>query len=368
MKKLILTLCLALSLTACGEKSEAPKTDKPIVKIGATLPMSGDSAEAGNSAATALRMVLDDYNKKDLKYHYELVIEDNQLSPLKIATTTNKLINVDKVKAVITLWNTVVAAITDKNKVFSLNCSGDEKSTTEGRYNFNNFPETLDDVKLLTNKLKKENVKTVAMFLDISAMRVAYDAAEKYLKENTDIKVIFKEYFNPGEKDYRMAIAKANELKPDMYLYSGFNPSTYIFMKQLKEVTGDNKNVTTLGIFADLPPKDRNIIEGLWYVDENLDGTEELQKRLLSEYNILSQSCTGNSVSNLEILINAYENAKVAEGEVIPSNDAVREWIFDNVKNFKTLGGVVSVQRNGLFSIKSEIKKMVNGKAVKVEE
>lgn len=369
MKKWLLSLCMVLALVACkDEKKETTQAEaKPVVKIGITIPLSGDSAEAGKSAATALQMVLDDYNKKGLKYDYKLIIEDNQLFPSKIATTTNKLINLDKVNAILSFWNSETPVLANEKGVFSFNCSGDE-ATTKGKYNFNNFPATQDSIKLLANELKKNNIKTVAMFLDIYAMRIQYDALAKYLTENTDIKIVFKEYFNPGEKDYRTAIAKASQLNPNIYLYSGFNPSTYIFMKQLKEITGYNENVTSLGIFADMPFKERKIVEGLWYVDNNLDGTEELKKRLLSEHGIISQACTGNSVSNLEILINAYEKANVSQNEIIPNNDSVRNWIFKNVKNFDTLGGIVSVQDDGLFATKSEIKKIINGEPIRIEE
>ena len=143
---------------------------------------------------------------------------------------------------------------------------------------------------------------------------------------------------------------------------------TYIFMKQLKEITGKNDNVTTIDMFFDMAVNQRDIIEGLWYVDSNLNGTPEFEERLLQEKGLVSQSCTGNTAANLEIIVAAYENAEVKEGEKIPSNDAVRTWIFDNVKDFNTVSGKVTVVREGLFDKKPSIKKMVNRKPVMVEE
>ena len=362
---------VATALTACGDKQD--NHNKKIgggttITIGATMPLTGDSAEVGQATRAGLEMVLEELKQKNLKYDYKLVFEDSQMSPQKVATTINKLINVDKAKAILTFWNLMgntAAALANQNGVFSLTCSIGEDST-KGKYNFNNYASNYEQAKAMVETLKKNKVKTVALFTDNSGMRQQYEEVKNYMNKNADIKIVFEEFFNPGEKDYKAAIIKANSKNPDMYLYSGYNPSTYIFMKQLKEITGKNDNVTTIDMFFDMAVKDRDIIEGLWYVDSNLNGTKEFQDKLLKEKGLVSQSCTGNTASNLQILVAAYENAPVQEGETIPNNDAVRQWIFDNVKNFDTYGGKVTVVREGLFNKAPSIKKMINREPVEV--
>ena len=334
------------------------------------MPLTGDSAEVGQATRAGLEMVLDELNQKDLKYNYKLVFEDSQMSPQKVATTLNKLINVDKAKAVLTFWNLMgntAAALANQNGIFSLTCSIGEDST-KGDYNFNNYASNYNQSKILVETLKKKGVKTVALFTDNSGMRQQFEEVKNYMAKNSDIQIVFEEFFNPGEKDYKAAIIKASVKKPDMYLYSGYNPSTYIFMKQLKEITGKNDNVTTIDMFFDMAVKDRDIIEGLWYIDSNLNGTKEFQDKLLKEKGLVAQSCTGNTVANLQIIVDAYENAPLKEGETIPSNEAARKWIFDNVKNYDTYGGKVTVVREGLFDKQPSVKKMVNREPVEVKE
>ena len=372
MKKLILSLCIVLALGACKEAGKSIKSGggKPLIRIGATMPLTGDSAEVGQATKAGLEMVLDELKQKDLKYDYELIFEDNQMVPQKVATTINKLINVDKVKAILTFWNLMgntASALADQNGVFSLTCSIGEDST-RGKYNFNNYASNYEQSKIMVETLKKHGIKTVALFTDNSGMRQQYEEVKNYMKNNSDIKIVFEEFFNPGEKDYKAAIIKASAKKPDMYLYSGYNPSTYIFMKQLGEITGKNDNVTTIDMFFDMAPKHRDIIEGLWYVDSNLNGTKEFQDKLLKEKGLVSQSCTGNTVANLQIIVAAYENAPLQEGETIPSNEAVRNWIFENVKNFETYGGEVTVVREGLFDKQPSVKMMLNREPVEVRE
>ncbi|MBP5399783.1 MAG: ABC transporter substrate-binding protein [Alphaproteobacteria bacterium] len=368
MKKLILSLCMLLALTACKDENKNTAV-KPVITIGATLPLTGDAAEAGEAARAGLEMTLEDLQKGNLKYDYKIIYEDNQMNPQKVATSINKLINIDHAKAILSFWNlmgNVSSALADQNGVFSLTCSIGEDST-RGKYNFNNYASNFRQAKVLVEKLKRENTKTVALFTDNSGMRQQYEVVKDYIRENSDIEIVFEEFFNPGEKDYKASIIKASSKTPDMYLFSGYNPSTYIFMKQLKEITGRNDNVTTIDMFFDMALEHRDIIEGLWYVDSNLNGTEEFENRLLKEKGLVSQSCTGNTAANLEIIVKAYENAKVEEGETIPNNDNVREWIFSNVKDFDTVGGKVTVVRDGLFDKEPSIKKMINRKPIVVE-
>ena len=56
MKKLFAILCIALSLVACDKHDENP-TNKPVVKIGVMLPLSGDYADYGDASKRAISRI-----------------------------------------------------------------------------------------------------------------------------------------------------------------------------------------------------------------------------------------------------------------------------------------------------------------------
>ena len=94
MKKVLLSLLMATSLVACGEKTKAPATpEKPTIKIGATLHLSGNQAHIGNSAKNVLNMVMDKWQQRDTKYNYQIIFEDDMVQPKQAALNTNKFIN-----------------------------------------------------------------------------------------------------------------------------------------------------------------------------------------------------------------------------------------------------------------------------------
>ena len=367
MKKVLFSLMIATLLTACGEKTEQGKTT---ITLGVTMPLTGDAAEAGQAAKAGLEMVLDELKQKNLKYDYKLVFEDNQMNPMKTANNVKKLISVDKADAIFSMWNmmsNVTASMTAEQDVFSFACSYG-RTANAGKYAFNMQNTYEDEAKLLVDELKKRNTKTVAMFIDNGTITEQFAVVEDYIKNQSNIEIVFKEYFNPGEKDYKAAIIKASAKNPELYIISGYPPSPYLFIKQLKEITGRSDNVTSIDAIAEIDMAHRNVANNLWYIDSNQNGLDAFQERLLEKKNMQSQSCVGNVASNLEIFVNAVENAELEIEENKPSKENIRQWIFDNVKDYETASGKATVLDDGFIAVKPSVRMIKNGKSVAIEE
>ena len=72
MKRFLASLCMVLALVACKEeKKQAEVKAKPVVKIGVSLPLTGNLAYIAEGAKNALQMVLEKWQKKETKYQYE---------------------------------------------------------------------------------------------------------------------------------------------------------------------------------------------------------------------------------------------------------------------------------------------------------
>src|SRR2546422_9926731 len=75
----------------------APSTG--VVKIGVIVPTEGPYAMLGNSFLKAVQMAKDDL--KNTKYRYELVIRDSGPDPAKAREVIRRVVNVDKVDALV---------------------------------------------------------------------------------------------------------------------------------------------------------------------------------------------------------------------------------------------------------------------------
>ena len=151
-----------------------------------------------------------------------------------------------------------------------------------------------------------------------------------------------------------------------MYILLGFPPMAFVFTKQLNEITG-KKNVTGIDIFADMDEAQRHIAEGLWYVDNNANGNEQFAKDLVALKGMNTQSCAGNAAAGLQVLINAFENAPLEKGELIPNSDSIAKYIRDT-REFDTASDRIKLQGDGNFNVEPKIMIVKSGKRTTVGE
>ena len=334
-------------------------SEKTTIKIGVTLPLTGDVGFVGQTVKTGMEMTLSNEKSKELKHNYELVFENNYGTPAKTASTTNKLVSVDKVNAVMSIWSPmsgVAAAVTAPKKILSMVCSWEDEALLNP-YTFNVMATNEQMVGLLIKTLKDKGVQKIAILTDNSG-EFFREKLEEKLKD-ADIKIVFNEKTNMGHNDFRIAIVKAEQDKPDMYVVIGFPPVPFIFTKQLLEITG-KAQVTGLDIFEDMAPDQRYIAEGLWNVDSNTHGNDKFIKDLLAK-GYESQSCVGNLSAGLQILVNAFENAPDSD------SDSVAKYIKDNVKKFDTVVGEVNISEDNNINVLPKIKIIKDGKTVLVD-
>ena len=367
MKKWLLSLCMVLALTACENKKEDTQTNgKPVIKIGATLSMTGNLSYIGTGARNALDMVMEKWQKKDTKYNYQIVYEDDALKLQQAAVNTQKLINMDKANVVISVFGLVdrpVDEIANKNKVISLSCSFGKDEVPE--YALNTAPQNEEIYASALRELKKKNAKTVALLGTQAAVSNAlFSYAAEHLSKD-GIEVIFDERYGLGETDYRLSIHKMEQKTPDYYLIFGVEPMNSVFAKQYYEATGKN-NLLSLGSFANISLKVFPPINGVLSV-YLLGNNEAFEKEYFGKYHSRVESCSANLYDGLDMIITAFENTKPRDGETIPNNADV----LKTVKAFKTWDGAfghLKIEPNGTMRSDVHIRIYQNGQWVKVKD
>ena len=181
---------------------------------------------------------------------------------------------------------------------------------------------------------------------------------ENKIKQDGTIKIIGKEIFNPGTIDFRMIIQKivANG-EPDIFYVDGITPDATLVSKYLKEVTG-KINLTTINDFIETPK--RESFEGLWFV-ESASGTDEFNKKFENKYGEPVFLCGANTYDNLDLFIEACEKSEHCDSDEVVNN-------LLSVNNRNGAIGKFSIDNQGIVQSEASVKKIENGKAIKVEE
>lgn len=333
--------------------------EKPIVKIGATLPLTGDVAHVGTMVKEAMNLALKDAG--DTKYQYELLFEDDQHKQKLAALNVSKFFGVDKISAIISMWDmfSVVSPRAEDAKKIHFACTFGRKAA-KGDYNFNVYTQIDEQFNSLYSQIKKDGIKNIAFVLGKYSGSIEQVDDLILLFKNTDIKVMAREEYNPGTKDFRMLIQKLeSQNKIDLYYIIGAPPEPFVFVKQYREITGKN-NVTSIDGFYEAD--DKSIFNDMWYIESSF-GTDKFKEEFQNKVGHEAQPCSANLYDAVSLLIYGYENTPVKEGELIPDNLDVIKTIKVKDKYDGALGEF-TVDDKGLVHSNSYVKKVVNGKAV----
>lgn len=365
MKKYLwLVILVILFVFAISKHSNKTivNADKETIKIGVSLPLTGNLSSIGVPPKESILMAIDDINKKDNKFYYEVIIENDAFEAKRASMTINKLINSDKVDAAITAYSTtgnIATLRTQDAKVPHICFGASDTNIAKGDYNFMHWTMPQAEVDKLIEILKKEKLTNVGIFsANQSGALAVLKSLEPSLEKN-NIKY-FTEIINPNEKDFRSTIAIMKEKKPQVYFFLVFPPALEVLAKQLKEM-GENKPLTAIEAFNFV--EDKSIFEGQWYIGA-AEINDEFAKRFRDRAKIESIFAVGNSYDAIILFYNAFESYK---GEGKPSGEYIKDYL-SNVKNYHGKVGNISVDENGIFQSQAIVKVIKDGKSIKLED
>jgi branched-chain amino acid transport system substrate-binding protein len=253
MKK-ILTLglisALFVSLTGCVQKGgEGTATtggsDTGVIKIGVYGDLSGQTSNFGKSTREGVELAAEEINAKGgiNGRKIQLVIEDDQGRPEQAKTVVSKLVNQDKVVAVlgeVASTNSLAAApVAQEAKVPMITPSSTNPKVTQvGDYIFrvcfiDPFQGSVA-AKFAGNSLK---AKTAAIFGDVNS-DYSKGLTEFFEAEFTKLggKVIEKQSYTQNDQDYKGQLTSIRSSNPDVIYVPGYYGQVGIIAKQAREL------------------------------------------------------------------------------------------------------------------------------------
>jgi branched-chain amino acid transport system substrate-binding protein len=322
------------------------------VKIGVILPLTGDMAFAGEDVKNGL--LLAKAQKTDSHHKYQFIFEDNELDLKRTASAAQKLLNINRVDVLITLWPpaaSVVAPMAEQAKVLHYTIAWDPAIAQKHRYTLSH--QSMDDshVKETLNLLNKKKFKRAAFFqLNEAGFNIGTELMLSEAK-NYGIEFVEKVIFNPSQKDFRSEITKASTKNPDVYLIWAVYPEAEIIIKQLRE-QGISTPVT--GFFDVVQNYD--LIEGVTFVSE-ISATDEFQELYRKRYNTDFKLKAPNAFDIFNLLTKSYEATPKAKSD---ANSVIAQ--LKSIKDFPGAVGTVSIDEWGNSEYPAVWHKVENGK------
>ncbi len=362
LKKLIFWLIAAAAVITTvfilSSEVNNEMVNKPTIRIGVTLPLSGDLAYIGEPVKKSIQLALKDITQeRNLKYNYELIFEDDKLDPKIVLLNYNRFISIYKVSAVMTMWSNAVAisSRTDKDKIINIGCAWG-KNYAKGYYNLNHCVFSDEQNPLLIKEMKRLGIKKVGIVYNQTPGDEEIISTLLPDLKKAGFEIVFKSQFKMDQKDYKSEIIKIKKKAVDIVFTTLITPGLEIFSKQAKEL-GYNPKYTGFDVLRYAP----EFFEGQWFITD-APGTKEFTKHYIKETKEKSvTSCVSNLYDSLKILVTGFEDTVLKGDEVIPNNKEVVKTIL-NLKNFKSATGKIYVDEEGNIHTYPEISVIKNGK------
>lgn len=255
-KKLTLLALPLLLAFGCMQKKETTNTDTATTKeiaqpsgddivIGAVFPMTGAIATYGQESVNGIKLALKEINKSGvLGKKIRLIVEDNKGEPTDSANAVRKLIDVDRVHAVIgsvASSNTLAGApIAQKAGVPLMTpASTNEKVTQTGDWVSRTcFTDNFQGVVMA--KFARETLKksTAAIIVDNSSdysKGLAVVFKKKF--EEMGGTVIDQEFtYTQKDTDFNSLLRRVKRKKPDVVFLPGYYTEVGLMLKQARQM------------------------------------------------------------------------------------------------------------------------------------
>ncbi len=350
---LFIGLVVIVGLIMAGRNNGAESTKT--IKIGAILPLSGTQAFVGEGMKHALEMA--QKSVSGTKYKYDLVIEDGAFDPKTSISAANKLIQVDKVDAIIDAYAPIgnaVSPITEKEHIVHIDIAFDPK-IAEGDYNFILFTTPDTAAKSFLAEMKNRNLHTLGIFhVNNQGIAAVYAALKQYAGEY-GITIVSDEMFQPGDRDFKAIVAKGSTPKADLYALLALSPELEILAKQLNEQGVRNLSST---IYFELA-KDKSVFEGLWSIGY-AEVASDFETQFKSIYNRELSFGAANVYDAFNVIVRASETSS---GEAKPSPEFIAQQI-QSTGDFEGVLGKLHVNEIGIIDTPTMVKVVKEGKMV----
>lgn len=344
MKKKLAALSLGLlALTACK-----PGTTGDTIKIGLIAPLTGDAAGLGADVLHGVEMAVEKINAAggiDGKM-IDLIAEDGRCTGADAATAAQKLVNVDKVIAIVggqCSGETLAAApIAEAGKVVMISPVSSSPDVTEaGDYVFRNYPSDALKTTAMKSYFDANGIKTIAMITENTDFSQGF--RESFKSKVGESAMVFDEVVEPSTKDFRTLMTRLKDIKADMF-FPNANSDAVIgpMMQQLREAGIDMPAIVHDAGDSASMAKSVQEVEGLYVINVPSVAKDE-------SFNTAFKEKHGDAQYGVAFAGFAYDSLNtIAEGIKAGAKDSteLKDWLYA-MSSYTGVSGTFNFDDNG---------------------
>ncbi len=362
--------------------STASAQTKPAIKLGVNLDVTGYAAWLGEPELRAVQLFAEQTNSKGgIDGHpLELIIYDNESNPEKSSSNAKKLIQRDKVTAIvgtaITATSNAAKSVAQEEKVVTYSLSGSYEPSYADSFTFATWVHTSGMIETIYDYFVKKGIKRVAVLCATDStgqtwLDEATKSAKKYGLE------IATERFNVKDVDVTAQLAKLKASNPQALIVGVSGAPNAVVAKNFNQMGFKIPYVTGHGNISDTFLKlmegnepETLLLPGAYYIVWRELPDAYPQKRLMKEFAEAFQKKFRKEADIYAVV--AYDAARViadAMRQVKPESPRDSPKLRDTIeliKNFPAVyGGTYTFSKEDHRGIKKDAALMIQVKGGK---
>ena len=376
--KMIILLCLSAFVLLLSFSGNA-LAGKPALKLGVNLDTTGYAAWLGEPELRAIQLYAEQVNAKGgIDGHpLELVVYDNQSNPERSSANVKKMIQRDKVAAIIgtsiNATSNAAKPMAQADRVTMYSLSGSFEPNYADSYTFASFVHATEQVENIYAYLAKKGIKRVAVLC-------ANDSTgQTWLELTTRISKKFgmqiaTERFNINDMDVTSQLAKLKAINPQALIVGVSGKSNAVVAKNFNQMGFKIPYITGSGNISESFMKlmegnepDTLLLPGAYFVVWKELPASYPQKKIMQEFSDVFGKKFGKLPDIYAVV--AYDAARVtveamrrvkAQG---PQDSGRIRAEIEKIKNFPAVyGGAYSFDKNDHRGLKKEYAPMIQVK------
>jgi branched-chain amino acid transport system substrate-binding protein len=307
-------------------------TENEPIKVGVFLSLTGATAAYGVSSLNSFKLATDELNAAGGIHgrKLELVVEDDHSNSQDVSGVVTKLINEDKVAALlgepVSTRALIAAPIAQKHKVVMISpASIKPEVTMQGDYIFRAcFISPVEAQAVANFAVKKLKAKRAAIVLDGKndyAVVLAGFFAEYFKKLSGEI--VSQQIYEATDKDISQQMATINSVKPDVIFAPGFYTTAGLVVREFKRQSSKATLIGSDGWDSPSLLEDSNgVFEGVYFAGHFWIGSKDaVVQKFVSDYTkrygVAPDALAATSYDAARMLFAAMQSARSTEPTAI---------------------------------------------------
>ena len=332
------------------------------------MSLTGYAASYGEYAQKAINLAVDEINKANgiNGKKIEVIFEDDKTDAKSAVSAFQKLVNIDKVNAVIgSLWDfttqPLIPLAVEQNVILITPTNFRMKDSFElNKNSFAMLPSFDKVINSVDDYINNQNINKLAVVRFASAFgQEITDTLAGIMNKRGQMSIIDEKYNEIGGNDFRTTILKLKQQNVDAVFIDMSDTDMINFLQRAKELSFKAKIMTHVAVLdlVNNPDIDKKLLDDIAFINWEAQ-PKEFSERFFDKYKINPAKSADRSYDAVYVLAEAFGKNK---------NGSVADYIENN--EFKTINGDIKFTKEHIVeNLPVEIDIIKEGKILKYEK